>query len=144
MAGGTAVLAQRVLEAVFGDQAIRRLAQTAKDDLDGRVQALLSAELLRYHQCWTACRSTPSRPSGCGGPRPRCSRRAPMACPSSEVESPALPAAEERRAIEAPTVTQIPVLQPARPPTTSSTPNWSTRRGRSSADGRSRDRPAAA
>ena len=50
VAGGTAVLAQRILEAVFGDQAIRRLAQTAKDDLDGRVQALLSAELLRYHQ----------------------------------------------------------------------------------------------
>ena len=50
VAGGTAVLAQRVLEAVFGDQAIRRLAQTAKDDLDARVQALMSTELLRYHQ----------------------------------------------------------------------------------------------
>ena len=49
VAGGTAVLAQRVLEAVFGDQAIRRLAQTAKDELDARVQALMSAELLRYH-----------------------------------------------------------------------------------------------
>ena len=42
VAGGTAVLAQRVLEAVFGDQAIRRLAQTAKDDLDARVQALMA------------------------------------------------------------------------------------------------------
>ena len=50
VAGGTAVLAQRVLEAVFGDQAIRRLAQTAKDELDARVQALMSTELLRYHQ----------------------------------------------------------------------------------------------
>ena len=49
VAGGTAVLAQRVLEAVFGDQAIRRLAQTAKDDLDARVQALLADELVRYH-----------------------------------------------------------------------------------------------
>src|SRR4030095_14132004 len=49
VAGGTAVLAQRVLEAVFGDQAIRRLAQTAKDDLDARVQALLADELMRYH-----------------------------------------------------------------------------------------------
>ena len=39
VAGGTAVLAQRVLEAVFGDQAIRRLAETAKEDLDARVQA---------------------------------------------------------------------------------------------------------
>ncbi len=49
VAGGTAVLAQRVLEAVFGDQAVRRLASKAKDDLDSRVEALLSAELLRYH-----------------------------------------------------------------------------------------------
>ncbi|MCP6135007.1 ABC transporter, partial [Klebsiella pneumoniae] len=29
VAGGTAILAQRVLEAVFGDQAVRRLAETA-------------------------------------------------------------------------------------------------------------------
>src|SRR4051812_28739951 len=49
VAGGTAVLAQRILEAVFGDQAIRRLAETAKDDLDARVQTLLASELLRYH-----------------------------------------------------------------------------------------------
>jgi hypothetical protein len=49
VAGGTAVLAQRVLEAVFGDQAVRRLAQTAKDELDARVQALMANELLRYH-----------------------------------------------------------------------------------------------
>jgi hypothetical protein len=49
VAGGTAVLAQRLLEAVFGDQAVRRLAQTAKDDLDGRVEVLVSGELVRYH-----------------------------------------------------------------------------------------------
>jgi energy-coupling factor transporter ATP-binding protein EcfA2 len=49
VAGGTAVLAQRVLEAVFGDQAVRRLAQIAKEDLDGRVEALMAAELVRYH-----------------------------------------------------------------------------------------------
>ena len=49
VAGGTAVLAQRVLEAVFGDQAVRRLAAMAKEDLDTRVEALLSAELRRYH-----------------------------------------------------------------------------------------------
>jgi plasmid stabilization system protein ParE len=49
VAGGTAVLAQRVLEAVFGDQAVRRLAQIAKEDLDGRVEALMAAELIRYH-----------------------------------------------------------------------------------------------
>jgi hypothetical protein len=49
VAGGTAVLAQRVLEAVFGDQAVRRLAQMSKDDLDARMETLLAAELLRYH-----------------------------------------------------------------------------------------------
>lgn len=49
VAGGTAVLAQRVLEAVFGDQAVRRLAESAKEELDSRVQALLSGELMRYH-----------------------------------------------------------------------------------------------
>ena len=49
VAGGTAILAQRVLEAVFGDQAVRRLAETAKAELDARVQALMAEELLRYH-----------------------------------------------------------------------------------------------
>jgi len=49
VAGGTAVVAQRVLEAVFGDQAVRRLAETAKRELDARVEALLADELLRYH-----------------------------------------------------------------------------------------------
>ena len=49
VAGGTAVLAQRVLEAVFGEQAVRRLAETAKEELDARVQALMASELMRYH-----------------------------------------------------------------------------------------------
>ena len=49
VAGGRPALAQRVLEAVFGDQAVRRLAETAKEDLDARVQALMANELLRYH-----------------------------------------------------------------------------------------------
>src|SRR4051794_22977264 len=49
VAGGTAILAQRVLEAVFGDQAVRRLAETAKAELDARVEALMAEELLRYH-----------------------------------------------------------------------------------------------
>jgi hypothetical protein len=49
VAGGTAVLAQRVLEAVFGDDAVRRLAKKAKDDLDARVEGLLAGELFRFH-----------------------------------------------------------------------------------------------
>ncbi|HEX7396868.1 MAG TPA: ABC transporter [Propionibacteriaceae bacterium] len=49
VAGGTAILAQRVLEAVFGDDAVRRLAKKAKDDLDARVEGLLAGELSRFH-----------------------------------------------------------------------------------------------
>ncbi len=48
VAGGTAVLAQRVLEAIFGEDAVRRLAKRAKSDLDDRVEALLAGELARY------------------------------------------------------------------------------------------------
>jgi hypothetical protein len=50
VAGGTAVLAQRVLEAVFGEDAVRRLAKRAKDDLDARVEALMALELARYER----------------------------------------------------------------------------------------------
>ncbi|HOQ54308.1 MAG TPA: 50S ribosome-binding GTPase [Micropruina sp.] len=48
VAGGTAVLAQRVLEAVFGEDAVRRLAKVAKDELDARLEALMASELTRY------------------------------------------------------------------------------------------------
>ena len=42
VAGGTAVVGQRLLEAVFGEDAVRRLAQTARDDLHARCQRLLA------------------------------------------------------------------------------------------------------
>ena len=48
VAGGTAVLAQRVLEAIFGEDAVRRLAKQAKGDLDARVEAVMATELGRY------------------------------------------------------------------------------------------------
>jgi energy-coupling factor transporter ATP-binding protein EcfA2 len=44
VAGGTAVVGQRLLEAVFGEDAVRRLAQTARNDLHARCQRLLQAE----------------------------------------------------------------------------------------------------
>lgn len=44
IAGGTAVIAQRLLEAVFGDQAMRTMAQRAHDDLIDRARALLDAD----------------------------------------------------------------------------------------------------
>ncbi|MEP9384005.1 dynamin family protein [Nocardioides cheoyonin] len=48
IAGGTAVLGQKLLEAVFGDQAVRRLALRARQALESRVRALLEDERVRY------------------------------------------------------------------------------------------------
>ncbi len=48
IAGGTAVAAQKVLEAVFGDQAVRELAQKARERLIERVSELYADELGRY------------------------------------------------------------------------------------------------
>jgi len=48
IAGGSAVVGQRLLEAVFGDQAVRRLADRARKDLRRRVAVLLDAERRRY------------------------------------------------------------------------------------------------
>jgi hypothetical protein len=48
IAGGSAVVGQKVLEAVFGDQAVRRLAAAARADLRRRVDVLLGTEAGRY------------------------------------------------------------------------------------------------
>ncbi|HEX2893019.1 MAG TPA: dynamin family protein [Marmoricola sp.] len=48
IAGGSAVLGQKLLEAVFGDQAVRRLAANARKDLNRRMQALLDTEKRRF------------------------------------------------------------------------------------------------
>jgi hypothetical protein len=118
VAGGTAVLAQRVLEAVFGDQAIRRLAQTAKDDLDARVQALMSGELLRYHRVLDALdvraeQADRLRRAAAGVQAARAA-----GLPAGSVaelppghDEAALPAGQEQRSIEAATLTQIPALE---------------------------------
>ncbi|MEV4624364.1 ABC transporter [Asanoa sp. NPDC049573] len=47
-AAGTTLAAQKVLEAIFGDQAIRRLAAKARQDLLDRVDGLLADEAARY------------------------------------------------------------------------------------------------
>ncbi|MFD0972461.1 GTPase domain-containing protein [Plantactinospora endophytica] len=47
-AGGTTVAAQKVLEAIFGDQAIRALATRARSDLLGMVDRLFDEEAARY------------------------------------------------------------------------------------------------
>lgn len=48
IAGGTAVVAQKLLEAVFGDDAVRRLTRTARDRLTERVGDVLDAEARRF------------------------------------------------------------------------------------------------
>jgi energy-coupling factor transporter ATP-binding protein EcfA2 len=48
IAGGSAVLGQKLLEAVFGDQALRTLAEQARAVLETRVRALLDEERHRY------------------------------------------------------------------------------------------------
>jgi len=50
VAGGTAAVAQKVLEAVFGDQAVRRLAERARRDLERRVEGLLAQERRRFDE----------------------------------------------------------------------------------------------
>ncbi|MDR0285262.1 MAG: ABC transporter [Propionibacteriaceae bacterium] len=47
IAGGTAVVAQKVLELIFGDEAIRRLAASAEARLGVRIDQVLDAQLAR-------------------------------------------------------------------------------------------------
>ena len=48
IAGGTSVLAQRVLEAIFGDQAVRTMARAARTSLLTRVEELYAGQRARY------------------------------------------------------------------------------------------------
>ena len=59
IAGGSAVLGQKLLEAVFGDQAVRRLAEHAREDLEERVDDAVrrGARALRR-----GARRAPARP----------------------------------------------------------------------------------
>lgn len=49
IAGGSAVIGQKLLETVFGEDAVRRMAKQARDDLDRRISALFAAERARYN-----------------------------------------------------------------------------------------------
>jgi len=48
VAGGTSAVGQKVLEAIFGDQAVRSLAARAREDLLDRVQRLLRDDSRRF------------------------------------------------------------------------------------------------
>ncbi|MFG1948882.1 ABC transporter [Nonomuraea sp. NPDC048826] len=48
IAGGTTVLSQKLLEAIFGDQAVRTLTARAREDLRERVRLLMDEEAARF------------------------------------------------------------------------------------------------
>ena len=48
IAGGSAVVGQKLLETIFGEDAVRRLAAQARADLDTRVRALMADEAARW------------------------------------------------------------------------------------------------
>ena len=56
------MLAQRLLEAVFGDQAVRSLAERARTDLESKVEALLDGERRRYLDLLESLEVSPEAP----------------------------------------------------------------------------------
>jgi hypothetical protein len=48
IAGGSSAVGQKVVEALLGDQAVRRLTTEARRDLEARVDALVNAEAARF------------------------------------------------------------------------------------------------
>jgi hypothetical protein len=50
VAGGTSAVSQKVLEAIFGDQAVRTLASRAREDLVERVERLLRQDAARFDE----------------------------------------------------------------------------------------------
>lgn len=60
VAGGTTLAAQKVLEAIFGDEVVRRLANQARKDLLTRVNTLMSGEAARFHTVLEATGVDPS------------------------------------------------------------------------------------
>ncbi|GEP36175.1 ABC transporter [Nocardioides szechwanensis] len=62
IAGGSAVLGQKLLEAVFGDQAVRDLAERARRSLEKRLTTLFQDERLRYVSLVDALQLKPAVP----------------------------------------------------------------------------------
>ncbi|TKK85099.1 ABC transporter [Herbidospora galbida] len=58
VAGGTTVLSQKLLEAVFGDQAVRRLTDAARANLRQRVRDLFDEEARRFYTLLEGMEST--------------------------------------------------------------------------------------
>lgn len=60
IAGGSAVVGQKLLETIFGEDAVRRLAKRARTDLDNRVRTLLDGQAYRYVELIEQVRSGPT------------------------------------------------------------------------------------
>lgn len=56
IAGGSAVLGQKLLETIFGEDAVRRLAEQARKDLQDRVRILFETERARLDQALESAR----------------------------------------------------------------------------------------
>jgi len=63
IAGGTSAVGQKVLEAIFGDQAVRQLAAQARRDLLERVERLLAADAARFHALLEPVAPAPDAPA---------------------------------------------------------------------------------
>jgi hypothetical protein len=61
IAGGSAVLSQRILEAIFGDQAVRTLATQARAKLMSRAQELYASDQARLHAAVSAVQVRPGQ-----------------------------------------------------------------------------------
>jgi hypothetical protein len=64
VAGGTTALGQRLMEAVFGDAAVRSLAARAREDLQARADALLRYEQNRFDALVDATAPGPDAAAG--------------------------------------------------------------------------------
>lgn len=60
IAGGTAVVAQKLLEAVFGDDAVRKMTKNARDDLHTRAGQFLADQAEAYRQALATLEIDPS------------------------------------------------------------------------------------
>ncbi|WP_448072175.1 GTPase [Georgenia yuyongxinii] len=62
IAGGTAVVAQKLLEAVFGDDAVRKMAKAARTDLHRRAGEFLAAQAAAYRDALQSLEIDPDAP----------------------------------------------------------------------------------
>jgi hypothetical protein len=95
IAAGTTIAAQKVLEALFGDEALRRLSAIARDDLMRRVRLLMDEDAARYPAATASVAPDPALPEGLREGARGVRRAAP---PSDPSERPASPAGTEGRA----------------------------------------------